>query len=384
MRTRIEGGAIRKTNPQGEWTIELQPGGKETNIGFARTYYLVFKVMEQLKKMLEGDLTKKFDKERVEQESTEFKNRWVSSELEDLGKQIEDYYDKRYIPAVRRYRVVNLIKARWYYFLDMYNLYGEYKRGYRFAKFDTKPDLCTYRIKPSSQNDVMWEIDWNSVRKISTATAAPNFEAGTNYLIEVDMYGYSTSDINTIQIEKRNLPHIRKWKMSDIGYLHKHYDPNLNLNEIPRFAEVVELAHKDWEWFIQDIEKGIYHPYSKRIDDYTELIAKGYMNFDAATFKSLLTSEQTAFDREGLKNTGRFIYWGRKNYYDEIRESLRYEPVNPFPTISMQGLWDFISTVATKRVKEQEIAKRFLDEIKMSYRDIDIKPGQQGGAGGHG
>lgn len=383
MRTRIEGGAIRKTNPEGEWEVELQPGGNVTTIGFARTYYLVFKVMENLKKLLERDLTKKFEG-AIGDEKNKIVDTWKENQLKGFTDQIDDYYGKRYIPAVRRFRVVNLIKVKWYYFLDMYNLYGEYKRGYRFAKFDTKPYLYTYRIKPSSQNDVMWEIDWNSVQKAGTATAAPNFEPGTHYLIELDIYGYSTSDINTIQIEKRNLQYIRKWNRSDIGYLHKHYDPKLNLNEIPRFAEVVDLAHKDWEWFIQDIERGIYHPYSKRIDDYTELIAKGYMNFDAATFKSLLTLEQTAFDREGLKNTGRFIYWGRKNYYDETRESLRYEPVNPFPTISMQGLWGFISTVAAKRVKEPEMAKKYLDEIKMGYRDIDIKPGQQGGAGENG
>src|SRR3989338_949639 len=376
MKKYIEGGKIERINPEEEWSVEIDTETKRANIGFARSYYLILKLMDQLKSELETTDLKQEppDRQHYEGERSDAVNNWSDNTLQQLTGSIEDRY-KRYHASVRRFRVVNLIRAQWTLFLDMYNLYGKYKRGYRFAKYGTKPDIYKYEVKDPSLNLPLWEINWkDSVKKIGTAETAPNFEPGTEYLIEVDIYGYSTSDINAIQIEKKSLPYIRKWKNSDIGYLHM---PD---SKGPRFSEVLDLAAKDWGWFVEDIEKGNYHPYSRRIQDYdTDLVSKGYMNFKAARFNDLLDVDQIAFDLEGIKNPGEFVYWGKKNYYDKTRESLRSEPVNPYPAISLKGLWSFINLVTFKRVKEPDLARTYMDYMKLQYRNLEKPTGQQKG-----
>lgn len=370
----LEGGEIRK-NPDGTWTAELDKETGSADIGFARTYFLVFKAMEKLKEQLERDLTREPSVDHIEEEINSSIETWKDTEFKSLKDTITTRYNRYKSGAIKRFRVVNMVRHHWYFFLDMYNLYGVYKRGCRFAKYGTKPELYAYKI--ASDDGILRDIDWDSLEKVGIAATAPNFEPGTHYLVEVDTYGYSTSDINAIQVERKDLQYIRKWKRNDIGYFHKQD------SDIPRFSEVLELATKDWDFFVEDVERGIYHPYAKRIDNYTELIKESWMNFDKAKFDNLLTIQQIGFDYEALKCPGKFVYWGRKNYYDETRESLRHPPVNPYPTISMHGLWTFINSIADKRPKEPELAKQYVELFKLNYRDLE-KPPTQGGAPAHG
>lgn len=378
MVTYIEGSEIIKNKKEGKWELkgDTEGGGKE--LGFGRQYFIIYQVMTTLKEMLESDLTKS-PPENKARAIEAFVNTQTNAVLNSHKVDIDKAYS-RYISAVIRFKIVNLLKTYRAYFIDMYNMYGEYLRGYWFAKPDAKPDYYTYKIK--EDNGVQRWIDWKSVEKAGTEKEkVKNYEAGKEkegLLVELNIYGYSTSDINAIQIERKNLQYIRRYKKNDITFL--HFDPKFVK---ARFVQILEYSHKDYEFYVQDMERGIYHPYSKSIADYSILSqlqktgVYSYMKFSDATFKKELSVEDIAFDREALKNPSQFIYWGRKNYYDMELQSLRMDPKNPYPTVSLLGLWEFIKEVAVKRVKEPEIAKKFLNEIKSGYGELEKSEAQK-------
>src|SRR3989338_7811918 len=373
MKVYIEGSEIIQQG--GKWVLENEQKG----VGFARQYYKIHQIMEMFKVMLENEL---HNEHPGGAESTRI-NDWADDQqktfLAPHIQHITNIYDN-YKTAVKRFKVVNYVKATNLFFLDMYNMYGQYVRGYNFAKRDAKPDYYNYALEPGNDGDngIQRSIDWNLVVYHHSETGnVINYEPGTNYLVETDYYGYSTSDINAIQIGRVNLPYIRRYKKKDIGHLHMRLEDR-PAGQPPLFSEVLELTHKDWEYARRDMEQGIFHPFSRGIADY-EIISTlfgspiaSYMNFSKATFKKELTIKETAFDREALKNPCKFIYWGKKQYYHDQPDSLLADPKNPYPTLSILGLWEFIRLIADKRVKEPELAERFLTQyFQMQYEFIE-------------
>ena len=370
IKSLVEGSEIKKTDDGRGWVLTDESRG----VGFARQYFLIYKVMEMLRDMLESDLTGA-PPTNPAQDVESFTANMKSTFLDGHIKHIDNIYNTRYKTSVERFKVVNLVRAYRLYFLDMYNMYGKYTRGYGFAKLNAKPDYYTYN---KSDNDITKSIDFDTGSPYRPKFDNPetgdvkNYESGTDNLVEVNLYGFSTSDINAIQIGRIDLPYIRRYKKGDIVYLHKEETGK------PRFNEIINYASKDWDFYVEDLERGIYHPYTKSITDYNELVSHSYLKFSAATFKKPLTIEEIGFDREALKNPGSFVYWGRKNYYDETRDSLRQEPVNPYPIASLIGLWQFIGDVAKKRIKEPAAAEKFLtDYFRMGYEDLQKATGER-------
>lgn len=381
MKSFIEGPEIVERN--GKWELKGQ------GTGFARQYFQIYQIMMKLK----GDLENTEELARSPpRDKDDALKKFLEAQTEALlkphfGNDMPQAYS-RYESAVRRFAVCNLVRAHRLWFLDMYNMYGEYERGYGFAKLNAKPEYWEYE---ASDNGVQKSINFETARYIRTERGdATNLEPGTNFLVEVNLYGYSTSDINAIQIERKNLKYIRRYKKEDIVFFHLPAFKTATgwqfPYDVPRFNKLLGLAHNDWAFFLADVEKGIYHPYSRSTADY-HIIAKplgikipSYMNFKKAKFKSLLTIEEIAFDREALKEPGEFIYWGRKSYWHDNQQSLRLYPVNPYPTFSVIGLWKFINDVARKRLTDPALAKKYLDYFKMGYQELE-RTEQTGGQG---
>ena len=388
FRKYIEGAEPIQNPTEGTYSIKEEPD-RQFGLGFGRQYFLVCKTMEVLKKLLEEDLT---DEPKIEHFADEAEkqagNEMNSMKINYHLAKIDEYYTRFKGGAVNRARVVTSIKADLWFLLDMYNLYGDVKRGGRYAKSNSKPWLCTYKFKKGkgprdNPQDVVWEIDWNSVKRGERDNKEHYYEVDgehEHYLVEVDTYGYSCSDINKIQLGKEKIP-LRKWDNKDITYLNREKPSDTRDNFRPRWNHVLEGATKDWQYFVDDLEKGGYHPYSRVIQDYNELIAKGRYDFDSATFKGILNFESTAFDRESLKVPNMVTYWGRKNYFNTSRENLLQKPFNPYPWASIYGLVDFINTMATKEVG-QENAQRYLKYFKMNYPHFEGDTHSKGG-GGH-
>jgi hypothetical protein len=385
----VEGAPIRKTNPDGKW--ELVRAGLRADLGFGRSYYIILKIMEQLKQKLEAMSVETeetggyFADSAVSNEITTWRNSELAtitgqglSADDDNASGLEVSY-KRYKAFARRFRTVNRIRSDLIYFLDMYALHGEYKRGYRYAKKGTLPQLCTWKLKGindetglnEGDNGVQRSIDWSKVEPFEDATTTENYEPKRHDLIEVDIYGYSTTDINKIQIDRQDIPRIRKWKKSDITYLNE--EPARN----PKFNEILDFATKDWEYWVDDITKGSFHPYSKDIVDYTALLSVGNFNVRSATFKRILDRQRMAFDLEAIKFQ-KFIYWGRKNYYDSDISSMGYPPKNPYPAVSLKGLWAYIEKFATEGIDETDEVKKYLQYFKMAYPDVESSPAERG------
>lgn len=401
----VEGSRIIDINNGEGWDLEPTLTEDESGdvkelkvLGFGRQYYLILKVMELLKELLETDLTK--DLKETSRDAESKKQIIIDSTLEPAIKNIESIH-KRYNTALNRFGVYNKIRGHRVFFLDMYNYYGFYLRGYHFPKPDAIPELYTYtptkkdgglyseiskktrygslftltqkqryenlRISYSSRPSSLTPTERSEFNAFTQTLRQYNFVPGTDFLEEVDIYGFSTRDQNDICIENKQpqFVYIRRWKREDIQEVHKEK------GKLPRMTDLFNFSAKEWEFLVEDMEKGKYHPYSKRISDY-DYVLKGHMDFEASTFKRKLMRGEIAFDREALKNPSKmYNFWGKKNYFDTNPDTMIQDPASPYPCISLVGLWKFIWDVAGKTIKVPDETRKFRELYKQEFEDIE-------------
>lgn len=409
----LEGSSPRRKNkdPEGEWTIEIDPTSEnqpQFAVGFGRNYYFVLVVMDLLKKLLQEDLTQAPSKDthgRVE-ETKATASRTITTTITDMT----DRYEKRYANATRRWRTLNFVRMQRLFFLDMENMYGQYERGWCFARLKSKPEYYRVYTKDNKDNPTMKKVDWQKTKAEGRLPDAEIVALNSTHkynleqhgeggheeeteglkLLELNLYGWALSDVNAVQIEGKkgykNLEYIRRFKAKDMTWYHQPAADEAQkegFNQIlhPRMYQVVELDTKDWDYAADDIKKGRFHPFSKNKDDYINNITKGYLNMDEVPFNKLLDFREVGFDKEAIKDPGFFRYWGKKHYFDESENSLKYPPVNPYPTLSLVGLWEIISKLSSERVLEENLVKEFNEQFRMQYYELS---GGAGGRAGHG
>lgn len=390
MKTRIEGDPIKWNEEQKKWELtELK------RWGFANKELLIYELMTRLRDQLEGNLTRT-SSDPNSKEYADAVQTYVNTEKAKLidanMPAIELAYD-RYKTAVDRFKIFNSVRAYRLYFLDMYNMQGKYLRGYGFVRPGTEerpvqPYLCTY--EPKSDDGIQRTIDWSKVEVEKDVAGNPimgnavtTIGPGGGYFEEVNLFGYSVSDINTIQMERGVPPNnrIRKFRKEDITYY-----PTTR----QRFSDVLTYSEREWGLFNRDFAEGRFHPYSKSFKDYQTAIEKGHLKFDrfllmrGVQFNRLLNpATDTGFDLEGLKNPGIFIYWGRKNYYDEQDSSVISYPANPYPALSFLGLWAFIREMGKKHSSDIVYVRRFINEyFAMQYGPLAVAAEEGGGQRG--
>ena len=146
----------------------------------------------------------------------------------------------------------------------------------------------------------------------------------------------------------------------------------------------------EWKWFLEDLRMGVYHPHSKTYNNYDYLIKDlNLLKFDEETRLaheptskkySPGLSQNPAFDFEALAYPGLWVYWGKRNYWDESPP----EPRNPYPTISVFGLSRFLESVVKMRQKEADIHNRFLKYfVYETGREPDVFTNLPSGASGN-
>jgi hypothetical protein len=86
------------------------------------------------------------------------------------------------------------------------------------------------------------------------------------------------------------------------------------------------------------------------MNDYVKLHGEGEINYSNVKKEHQPVFNSPAFDREALKDPGRFVYYGKEKYYDE---DASHE--NPFPAISSIGLSEYILDLIDKRTYEEEV-----------------------------
>jgi len=378
LRTHIEGSAIIEKPDGTGWAL----ADPTKTPGWGRNYWIIFLTMDMFKNLISGELTASpaaSPQDELAKFLTGGGRAMLDAHLEGIK---EDRY-KKYLTGVSRYKSVNFIRAKRLYFYDMYNFYGQYTKGYFFAKVNAKPDICEYKF---DDDQLQRSIKWETVKPIARQVdLGPNYEEGrppgTEYLVELNLYGYSISDINKIQVERKDPIHrgikgVRRYRKEDMQFL--HLPPVREGGGEGRVSKLFTWASYDWKFGVEDMETGKFHPLSRKVPDYEAVIKKQYEVFSAAPFEHELSTEETAFDREALKNPGKFVYWGRKTYFTDDPVNPRKPPVNPYPTLSLKGLWEFIKTyskrVAGDEQKTEEILEKYL---KMGYEDVEKGPDKE-------
>ncbi|MBI2658651.1 hypothetical protein HYX05_00930 [Candidatus Woesearchaeota archaeon] len=429
----VEGSNIIKNPSTGFWELEpgvevLDDGSEEVGHGkpgIGRQYWIVYKLANFLKENLEKDLRNLPDSPndaRIEIEAGETA-KLFNKEISAHRTSINDYYSLeeegkgRYHAGFKRFGLASWIRSYYLYFIDMYNMYGTYKRGFFFAKPDAVPDYYDYtttsnnrgitrditinknkviraisleerRIYKSALNKK--ETDRTPVENLAVEKVNKykkqylklrrNFEKD-NYLLELDIFGYCLQDWNAVAVDgatKMQVNYIRRYHREDMWEL---YQP-MDVEPRARFSTMLSWSLKDWEYAARDFARGSFHPFSKRWADYSFIPLKGLMDYSKATFKSPLNPDELGFDREAMKNSHDLGYWGRKYYWDEKGQNLLTSTgiVNPYPALSVEGLWEFVTNVAKRKIKEPQEAEKFVHTFQMEFELLEkLKKGERSG-----
>jgi len=401
IKKQIEGNEIKKDESQ-------KPIWTQDEIGMGRPYLVVYRLIELFKSRLEGDLT--VYNENREQEEKRSAIESFKEQTQGFQVNIQEVKD-RYKSGFERFGRTNVLRSYRRYFLDMYNMYGKYERGYHFAKEDAIPDFYDYEIEKDDgiikkikikdkvypkdlptltldERRSLMHVQFKNKRHLKTEELELiekveryrnfyknnkfNFEKDGIHLLETTLFGKCLTDRNSIAIDgfpKDKVPYIRFYPPGEMWEL---YRPVKKGDPI-RFNVMFGWASKDWDFAQDDMGKGTYHFFSKKISDYNFIDEEGLLDYSKATFKGPKPLAETAFDLEGLKTLHQFNYWGRRNYYDEQGMNLQTPVgiVNPYPTITLLGLWMFIRSVVKRKVLEPEAQKKFLQEFQMQYEQLD-------------
>ncbi|MBI1935863.1 hypothetical protein HYS31_05470 [Candidatus Woesearchaeota archaeon] len=424
MKRYIEGGKIWRDSEDEKWVCERDPSdpkGEDIAMGFARHYFIVLRIMDWLRHELSQDLTRDPSPDEFEHIPDKARNVYdkdIEPLLYGLTNPKLGYFEERYKTAVKRFKVVNLARIMRLFYLDMYNMCGQYERGLCFPRLDAKPDyyLCVLEKNPDDTTSL--SIDWQKTRDNIIKSPKKEFvdrffyphghfnvnHHNPNFLIELDLYGWCLDDINKIQVEKGRvsgvIPRIiRRFKNKDMVMFHRPDKEiaskyGIKIENQPRLYEVLHLS-SDFEWITgaeEDMRKGWFHPFSRIVGDYTGPesssdqvnvgITQGFINLKEARFRRLVQERvDTAYDNEALKNPGFFRFWGRRHYFDELVPGCYVtNPANPYPTLSLEGLWEIIKAVSTARIKEEGLAQAYLDEyFRMQYYALSTSGEEEGG-----
>lgn len=424
----VEGSRIEKNEDMQIWELKGEEVDEETGriistkprAGWGRQYWFIYELIHTLKQQIEAGLTGRVEG-GAERQGESIGNTF--NELIQSNKPLFDDYYARYKKGLRRFGAANYLRSHRLYFIDMYNQQGEYKRGYFFAKPDSIPDYYDYDV--IAQDDTIYrgikrKVKTTSRVNIPDLSITPeerkmfrrlsnkkyktpdevalirkveaikkryedgklNYEQGTDYLLELDLFGYCLSDINAVEVDgttKQRVQYIKKYHREDMWEI---YQP-AEVRPKARFSTIFEWSARDWEFYVDDLGRGWFHPYSKRLSDYEFITKEGFLDYSKATFKGPAVRGATAFDWEGLKSMNKFVYWGRNRYYDPqgLNLSSTTGIVNPYPTISLQGLWGFIGYVASRKIKDTALANRYLKELEMEFERLE-KIQIEGGEGG--
>ncbi len=391
----IEGAKIGPAND-----IWDKLGDPRNSVGWGRFYFIFVQLMNELRNdLMNTNLT---TENRSTQDAKTQAGNWVTT---GRGKEIIDNaWDNhivarynRYLSGIGRYKGLLVTRANRQLFGDMLNMYGTYKRGYLFAKPDALAEHYSYvnAIENVPAEDrshtVKISIDLTKVEKI--AEGIPNEykeEPHGEELLELNIYGFSISDINKIEVEGINLHYIRRFR---VGYIDNNRtlrngqrNPDFgkyksDVSELhvgaagdARFERVLTFSEKDWEYATKDMFAGVFHPMSRRVDNYQRHFDIIHEKLSTAPFDRPLNMGEVAFDREALKISHALNYWGRKKYFDQSADGseIRENPANPYPAISVKGLWDFIFKYSTAASGDPERTKIILnDYFKSTYEAVD-------------
>ncbi|MBI2101215.1 hypothetical protein HYT53_01265 [Candidatus Woesearchaeota archaeon] len=387
----------------------------EKNYGWSNNRDLIAFFFEHLKKNLESDI----DLRRPIADSEKAKEMRIGGIISDLNDRLNLMSGAygQFVTNCKRFGLIHRLKSIKMSILDLLALYGVYKHYYRFANENALFEY--WRCKPSKGDGVTrdaipterietWETKRNNVvnrvkrelllefiekykRELKYDEAKTTYspdkikelqkeiwekartEVGKEYKkrmlpiyklgfdpdspgkalrYEVDIRGFLLADIHKIEIDYKNLKYIRRVKIGDID------DFPGDTKDLATYSAIYPKILSEWDFHNEDLRFGTYHTNSRSDIDYTNVMEK------LKTIDMLKNIGKTppdkqnkyfAFDLEAFKISGKFVYWGRRNYWDTFPELK-----NPYPMLSTAGLSRFMTQLIKLRVEQNEIYNKYL------------------------
>ena len=279
--------------------------------------------------------------------------------------------------------------------LDMNNRNGWYKHPYKFASIIARPWICTARIERKGNGEIKIKEELidrrvRERREIGDRKGG-KFGAVERFMWETDSKGRFMDDINKIIIEKKQFVSQtgREVVYGDISGDEVRYrkvdgEDIYQCDELGMIASA--MTSSEWAFFKDDFNMGYLHPKSRTWRAYEDAHNDrdwSYRHLSKKWKTPLLAPKEGAFDREALKDPGKFQYRGRKAYYDEVEEELKdNEPINKYPCVSLLGLADYIIDLVKKTLKEEEQPKFFKLHPRYNLTDNKVTLMRGGGGGG--
>lgn len=208
------------------------------------------------------------------------------------------------------------------------------------------------------KDDALFELEGDDFQKRIINAIPQKYKLGFNpnspegrQRHEVDIKGFVVEDFHKIELDHENLSYIKRVKVQDIE------DFPADTEDLTTYTGVYKNILAEWDFFIEDLRFGTFHPFSRSYIDYTKIINDSrHFKFDnVGRTKPDRRQNYAAFDLDALKISGKWVYWGRRNYWDKLPELK-----NPYPTISTIGLSRFITELVRLRAKTNEIADKYL------------------------
>lgn len=265
-------------------------------------------------------------------------------------------YRKRYGYWIRQ-------KGLFLELLDQYRLHGDYRRGFWFAKPGAIPLLRNYlKDKDGKPLDGKVILDINDFKGGKCKEGEPLGVLDRRLpdaqkvvtQIEVDQFGRVLEDVNNVEAEGGN---------GYGGYIRQVRREDICENSA---SQVFQWMRKEWELYIKDFEEGKFHPFGKSANDYVEAHKKRdfyYRSLRASENKKSI--DNPAFDREALKDPGKFVYTGRKWFFDSDEDLVNTQGyLNKFPCVSILGLQKYLKNlmqhIAGEEKELEENIKRYV------------------------
>jgi len=345
--------------------------------GWNRKKFIIYKLMYLLSQDLKDPTLESNQREKdgggEPEKYTEKIKTDVIAKIETLFKNSSVNFRKCKKWSVVRTGAVNAINAQFLHFLDLYNVQGEYRRGLRFAREDAIPLRYTIEVLKRDDDDPtprdMGEEELKAA-KYSGIESAPIGFMHDNFRYEVDERGFFTKDFNDIKFSKGS------GGKKIIKRIINPKDIALSPNPGEYATKVLAWSCDEWKWYLEDMFEGKFHIWSRTYSDYRNFVKKGKIeNVPFDNPSGNIYDDNPTYDRDHLKDPTKFVYWGRKEYFDVKQEDGKNDGGNPYPYSSILGLWDYLQIVNDKLSGNKEIGRTVLRDFKAEYAPLkEITP----------
>lgn len=373
------------------------------DVGYAQTKLAIHMLMSELKRRLES-------KEEMNKSNeggdfrTDLAKYLETKVIEPFGTKVMEKYKSFHNQRANYGRMILPHALSWQIFdQNLISSAGWNQHFYKFARPASRPYCVPVEVKRDNQGRVS-EVKFPDHDQILKNIQIRNNPPYVRYsekvdvlskeaygqeadvlLHEVDFHGRFLDDVNFINMLAKTKSIVRGMDLIPPGLRKdmptptsggkvslqqegdKTYFRQILMTDSFPISSVEKMCDGllvDWTYWIADFRGGIYHPSSRIAAVYGDCIDKGdysFSKYEALKGTQKPDEEHPAFDREALKNPGKFQFRGKDTYYNEKNEGIVGEPLNDYPAITTFGFKEYITKIV-RRMEGEKTANQFLSQ----------------------